>query len=268
MPTYTTFPPLTVLLRIVLTIVLACFPRRERSARLSLAHFCLPSPQSIYAQSLWHLAQILRNFLHSSTYIQTQLRPRFSFSGLEHIPAGHAPAILAGAHIGDWQLVLCAMRPYFPQSKLFAKYPAQPWVRRFLLRRQASLDIPVILYEEGIRAPLKALQSGLSLAFAFDTGKIGPRDRSVPITFLGQNVTANPAIALLARAAKVPILPILSLHDPSSGQHHCRVYPPIHYENDPCQTMQTLFTYLEDVLRQDPAQYLWLLDAWDLNPES
>jgi KDO2-lipid IV(A) lauroyltransferase len=105
---------------------------------------------------------------------------------------------------------------------------------------------------------VRVLRDGYPLWFASDQF-VRPDKRSVIVPFFGVPCFVHGAMLDLARLGNACVMPLLSLRRPDGG-YDVRIEPPL--ENFPSgdakADLTRLLALIEDHVRKDPAQYMWV----------
>jgi len=127
----------------------------------------------------------------------------------------------------------------------------QPWVQ------------PVS--KNNVRAMLKHLKQGGALFYLPDQ-RFRNADARVDATFFGRPAPSNPATSKLAKLAKAAVVPVFTRR--IGEQYHITFLPPLEHfpSDDPLADTERLHRLYEQEIRENPAQYLWVHNRWDLKP--
>jgi len=167
--------------------------------------------------------------------------------------------LLAMPHLGAWEMVnlYCSMR--YPLTTM---YRAPPMSQMGLLMRKARERFNARLVSAdntGLRALYKALERGEMVAILPDQVP-SARSGSVFAPFFGIPAATVSAMPRLAKLTEAQIVPVITRQLPGGRGYAVRFYPPWdHYPSgDLDADVARMNTFIEERIREMPAQYLWL----------
>jgi len=115
---------------------------------------------------------------------------------------------------------------------------------------------------------VRNLREGKILAM---TNDLRSKTQGLSVRFLGKEANIVPGMALFARQAKVPILPMVAFRE-GWAQHRCIVFDPIEPDlelskpDDWVRMTQLTLDIYEKEIRKRPEQYFWYNKRWVLEP--
>jgi Kdo2-lipid IVA lauroyltransferase/acyltransferase len=178
--------------------------------------------------------------------------------------SGGKPALIFGAHFGNWELPAIAGPAHGLNSTILYRGPNIPAIDRWITQTRSTLMGTLV--PTGIDAPIRladALRQGSHVGMLVDQ-YLG---RGVPVTFFGRPTRANPLLARLARHLGCPICGVHAVRLPG---HRFRIE--LTDEIQPARdadgnvniagTMQIITTVIEGWIREHPEQWLWLHRRW------
>ena len=92
-------------------------------------------------------------------------------------------ALLIGAHVGSWELLIHVLRQYFPNVTVVAKPMRNPWVERWLTGQRLGPGVALVPPTHALRRTLRVIQRGSAAAYLVDQY---PGHRGLPSIFLGR----------------------------------------------------------------------------------
>lgn len=127
-------------------------------------------------------------------------------------------------------------------------------------------DIVLIARHEGIKATLTAIKSGRPFYYLPDQDH--GRRNAIFAPFFGVPAATVSALPRLARLTDAQIVPAVTRQLPWGRGYAVRFYPP--WENYPSGDLDAdvarMNTFIEDRIREMPAQYLWLHRRFKTRP--
>lgn len=232
---------------------------RDRIVRGVYLHFCMMIMEILHTRRKIHL---------------TNWRKYVRLVGhepmLDRMLTG-GPVILLTGHYGNWEMAGYLFGLFgFPTSSV-ARTLDNPYLDRFLRTFREGTGQKLIPKSGGYDQILEVLQSGQALSMLADQDA---GQRGLFVDFFGRPASTHKAIALLAIEHKAPVAVGVA----------CRVGPGFRYEircaeiirpeefqgtsDDARLLTQRYTTALENLIRQDPTQYLWLHRRWKHQPQN
>ena len=192
----------------------------------------------------------------------TYLKRRFEHTGTEYIDPGE-PYLITSLHFGQWGMYPASLnQQYGIKSQVIASGRNRNinsssdhfWYRYGQLPQLMS-GYPVCYSTDSIYAQLDRLRSGRSLVMIADVRERGLRQRETEVDFLGEPFFLQRTVPLLARRARVRILPYLGHYDVASGRHRVRWFEPISTGRRDQETLQRIARLFEQGFSAHPEQY-------------
>ena len=234
-------------------------PQRDAIIRGVYRHFCM---------MLMEILHIPRK-LHPTTWRRT-----ITLVGheevLDRLITG-GPLIMLTGHFGNWEMAgyLFGVFGFPPHS--VARPLDNPYLDRFLRTFRERTGQRMIAKKGGYDEMLDVLRRGGVLSFLADQDA---GERGMFVDFFGRPASTHKAIALLAIEHKAPVV----------VGYARRVGPGFRYEvgctelidptewtgtpDDARLLTQRYTAALEDIIRRDPDQYLWLHRRWKHQPKA
>ena len=128
-------------------------------------------------------------------------------------------------------------------------------------------DIVLIARNEGLKSTLNAIKSGLPFYYLPDQDH--GRHNAVFVPFFGVTAATVSALPRLARLTDAQVVPVITRPLPWGRGYAVRFYPP--WDNYPSDDVEAdvarMNAFIEDRIREMPAQYLWLHRRFKTRPE-
>ncbi len=214
-------------------------------------------------------------WLHSRSWDEWTVRERVTIEGsdlfLEALGEGKG-AILVTGHLGNWELMLLALRIHTGQSLAAVMAETRNaqldhWLKR--MREQSGHTI--ISHKTALIGMVRHLRRGGLLAMLADQDST--RGRGVFVDFFGKPAYTPAGPAHLAHRMGVPIIPMTMLRrEDDPRRHHYRIHAPIHadpaadQESEIRRITQLYTKVLEEQIRKAPAQWVWIHERWRHSP--
>lgn len=174
------------------------------------------------------------------------------------------PALIFGAHLGNWELPAIAAARHGLDAAVLYRTPNNPAVARdILVLRAGSMGL---LIPAGIAAPIRmmeALDQGRHVGMLIDQrfGR-GPR-----VPFMGRFAASNPLLARLARRFDCPVHGARTIRLPG-GRFRMELTEAVHLPRDTAGRIDVdaatalLNRIVEGWVREHPGQWLWMHRRW------
>jgi len=187
----------------------------------------------------------------------------------EAIAEGHGVVVLTG-HVGTWEWLSAAFTLNDLPVTAIAK--PQPNIEFTYALDDLRKTIEVQIFSRGtseLIAAARALKAGKILGFLADQDG-GPGGALV--NFLGRPAATPMGPAVFARKFHSPVLPAFILRQPG-GKHKVVIGEIMRYE-DTGDSDKDLYDFtvrmtqiVEDIIRENPTQWLWFQKRWNTKPE-
>ena len=223
--------------------------------------------------SFVNLARNMLDILYMPNLNEKNLSQYIEIDHLERMRAalseGHGVVVLTG-HIGTWEWLSAAFSLNGMPVTAIAKLQPNQEYSRALDDLRATIHVEI--FNRGTSELLsagRALKKGKILGFLADQDA-GPGGAF--INFLGKTASTPMGPAVFARKFNSPVLPAFIIRQPN-GRHLVKIFEVMHFE-DTGDTDGDLFRFtekmtriLEQVVRENPTQWLWFQKRWNTPPE-
>lgn len=187
----------------------------------------------------------------------------------EHLKTGRG-AVAATPHMGSWELGGVASEVYGVPLFFIVGMQRNPLFNDFINELRGGAGDRALPRDDRmlLRKVIKNLRGGQVLAMAND---LRSRTKGISVQFLGKEANIVGGMALFARQAKVPVLPMIVYRE-GWTQHRCILFDPIEpdfdlsKEEDWQRITQTTMTRYDEEIRKRPEQYFWYNKRWVLDP--
>jgi KDO2-lipid IV(A) lauroyltransferase len=197
-----------------------------------------------------------------------------AWEGLEHLKQAHLKGkgvFVVSAHLGNWEIVALLQGWVGLPMAMVTRPLDNPLLERMLARGRRRSGNEIVHKRRAVRGILKALADGWCVALLIDQDFV-QSDR-VFVEFFGSPASAAPTLGLLALRTGAPIVPVVSelLAD---GTYRIRYLPAIEArasgdrEADVLGIMSRSTSLLEEEIRRNPGQWLWMHRRWKTRPRA
>jgi len=225
-------------------------------------------------QAFENIGQTIFEVFRLGTLGPERLLEWVKFEGIEHYEKALARGkgvLLLTAHLGNWELLALTL----PLAKEPGIVIARPLdfkpVDRYMEALRSSTGNQVFSKDGSIRSVLNALKKGNNVGVLLDQNTSHREGVFVP--FFGRRACTNRSIAFLALVTDCAVIPAYDNRLPS-GRHLISIWPELklHRSGDKTRDVEdntALFTRtIEQMIRKNPGQWLWMHDRWAQKPWS
>ena len=185
------------------------------------------------------------------------------FETLAALAAQGRPAILFAAHLGNWEVVPAALARLAKPLTIVYRPPNNPLVDKIIGDIRATYtDGMAPKGAAGARQMLKALDAGAHVFMVVDQ----KLNTGLEIPFFGRGAFTGPAVARMAMRFDCPVFPVRT-----QRLDGCRfkvtieapwTFPAKGSEDDVRAALVRINSRLEDWIRAQPGQWLWMHKRW------
>ena len=249
--------------------------QRERAVRQMMQGLSISEKEArkIVRTSFVNLAQNMLEILYMPKLNRENLHEYIEIEHLERLKdalaEGHGVVVLTG-HIGTWEWLSAAFSLSGLPVTAIAKTQPNAEYSRVLDDLRATIGAEI--FSRGtseLLAAGRALKNGKILGFLADQDA-GPGGAF--IEFLGKTAATPLGPAVFSRKFRAPVVPAFILRRPD-GKHTVRVYERMEYvdtgdtEKDLYDLTVRMTRLMEEVIRENPTQWLWFQKRWNTPPE-
>ena len=249
--------------------------QRERAVRQMMQGLSISEKEArkIVRASFVNLAQNMLEILYMPKLNRENLHEYIEIEHLERLrdalAEGHGVVLLTG-HIGTWEWLSAAFSLSGLPVTAIAKTQPNAEYSRVLDDLRATIGAEI--FSRGtseLLAAGRALKNGKILGFLADQDA-GPGGAF--IEFLGKTAATPLGPAVFSRKFRAPVVPAFILRRPD-GKHTVRVYERMEYvdtgdtEKDLYDLTVRMTRLMEEVIRENPTQWLWFQKRWNTPPE-
>jgi KDO2-lipid IV(A) lauroyltransferase len=257
------FPPLA---RFYVKILDLAVPRLRRTAGRNLQIANVPD-NGVVDGMFGSIARMLSSFAKFPSITRENVHDWIQYDGLENFTGALARGrgvLVATAHFGNWELsafthawmtgpMHIVVRPLdnLRLDALVEHYRAISG-NRIISKRDAARDI------------LRALKAGEAVGILIDQNTA--IEEGVFVDFFGTKACAGSAFAKLAHHSGAAVVPGYALWSEKDRRYVLRFDAEITMTGDVQQDTQRIHAHLEQVIRRNPDQYLWVHRRWKTRP--
>lgn len=223
--------------------------------------------------SFINLARNMLDILYMPNLNEQNLSKYIEIDHLERMQAalaeGHGVVVLTG-HIGTWEWLSASFTLNGLPVTAIAKLQPNAEYSRVLDDLRATIHVEI--FNRGtneLRAAGRALKDGKILGFLADQDA-GPGGAF--INFLGKIASTPMGPAVFSRRFNAPVVPAFIIRK-EDGRHLVKIGEVLHFEDtgdtdaDLLRFTEKMTKILEQVIRENPTQWLWFQKRWNTPPE-
>lgn len=174
------------------------------------------------------------------------------------------PVLIFSAHLGNWELPAVVAARLGHRGAILYRTPNNRFIAADIIARRTPIMGELI--PAGLAAPIRmaeALDRGTSVGMLVDQ-RFG---RGPVVPFFGQPAASNPFLARLARRFDVPVYGMRAIREPGP-RFRIELMGPVDLPRDAAGRVEVegatarLNRLIEDWIREDPGQWLWMHRRW------
>jgi KDO2-lipid IV(A) lauroyltransferase len=181
--------------------------------------------------------------------------------GREHYEQAKARGrgvLIITAHCGNWELASLSFSALVDPLSAVARRQSNPYMDRFIVRARERYHAEVIYKQGALKRVLSLLKEGRTTAMLIDQAVV-PAE-GVLADFLGAPAWTTKAPVALANRTGAALLPGF-MRDTGTG-HEMVFRPAVELSGDEAEDVRRLNACVEDTVRDNPAQWLWIHRRW------
>jgi KDO2-lipid IV(A) lauroyltransferase len=172
------------------------------------------------------------------------------------------------AHFGNFELLTMATGALGYKMTVIVKPIKTPAVNEVMTKLRNYEGLTFLDRDNAYRDCLKALRRNEFVGMIMDQNMT--RDSGVFVDFFGKPACTSPGLAYMSSQSKAPVLPVF-IHKKKDGSYVLKVQPPIDPPVDRTpevihKATQRYTKVLEDAIREDPKQWIWMHRRWKTTP--
>lgn len=192
--------------------------------------------------------------------------------GLKHFDSAYKKkkgVIAVTGHIGNFELLAAYFSLKGYKVSVIGRDLSNPGLNKLLVRNRESVGLENISSSEDVRKIIKALSSGRALGVLADQDST--RVKSVFVSFFGRAARTPIGPALLHLKLGSPLVPMVILRN-GDDKYKIVVKPELEFEptgdkNEDIRKLTQEYTeILEQIIRENPSQWVWMHRRWKSTP--
>jgi KDO2-lipid IV(A) lauroyltransferase len=191
-----------------------------------------------------------------------------SYEGLEHYQAAKQAGkgvLVATAHLGNWELSAYTHAWMTEPMHVMVRPLDNPLIDELVERRRALSGNQLIYKKDAARNVLKALKSNAAVGILIDQNA-NPAE-GVFVNFFSRQACANAAFVKFAYHSGAKVIPGFAFWEEAKKRYTLRFYPEIAMSGNAAEDTQRIHSFLEEVIRRYPDQWMWIHRRWKTRPD-
>ena len=234
--------------------LIAAFPEKSEAEREAII------------RTMWdNLGRTVAEYAHLDKFDLSGPNPRIQVNNLEEIEKIRGKgALIVSGHFANWEIMGIAASRYGLEGAIVYRPPNNPYVDRYIARARAHKGYAEqISKHQGTRRIFTLLRGGKAILLLADQ----KTNEGIAMPFFGRDAMTTPAPAALALKLKVPMI-FASNKRLGGARFAVTVYPPLDFtpSGDDDADMRAMTAAinlrLEEMVRADPGQWLWIHRRW------
>jgi len=189
------------------------------------------------------------------------------YEGFEHYAAAKKQGrgvLFATAHLGNWELSAFSHACMAEPMNIVVRPLDDPGIDRLVERYRQISGNRIIPKRDAARGILRALHNNEAVGILIDQNTTP--EEGVFIDFFGHKACAGAAFAKIAARTGAAVIPGFALWSAAEQKYVLRFYPPVPITGDVPADTQRVHSVLEQVIRENPDQWLWIHRRWKTRP--
>jgi KDO2-lipid IV(A) lauroyltransferase len=216
-------------------------------------------------RTMWdNLGRTVAEYAHLDKFDIDGVDPRIHVKNSDIITTltGQGVLVVSG-HFANWEIMPITGAEYGLEGAIVYRPPNNPYVDRYISRARAKKGYAEqISKHQGVKRIFTLLRGGKAILLLADQ----KTNEGIAVPFFGRDAMTTPVPAALALKLKVPV--IVAANKRLGGARFCvTVYPldftPTGDEDADTRALTAMINRkLEDIVRADPGQWLWIHRRW------
>ena len=253
--------------------------KRQRNSGLRNLGMTMPGlsaaeQEAILRSCFNNLGRLLVEFSHFPDLNASNISKFVVYDGFENFAEGvrrGKGVIFLTGHFGAWELSSFAHSIYGHPMKFVVREIDNRRVERLISAYRSRGGNAPVSRRNASRDILKALRNNETVGILMDQNTV--REEGVFADFFGIPAATTPAVATFALRTGAAVIPGFLIWDETLRKHRLRFDPPLELiqtgdrAQDIVENTRMFNTVLENYVRKNPDQWLWIHRRWKTRPE-
>jgi KDO2-lipid IV(A) lauroyltransferase len=239
----------------------------ETNLSFALPDFSAEQRRKIIDGTFRGVGRILLALARAPRITPANVNELISYEGLEHYQAAKQSGkgvLVATAHLGNWELSAYTHAFMTEPMHVMVRPLDNPLIDALVERRRALSGNHLIYKKDAARNVLKALRANEAVGILIDQNAAAAE--GVFVNFFGKQASANAAFVKFAYHSGAQVIPGFAFWAEEQQRYILRFYPRIPMSGDVTEDTQRIHSFLEQVIRQYPDQWMWIHRRWKTRP--
>lgn len=210
-------------------------------------------------------------FIARSFRTKKDIEKIVDYQGLQYLESAiqkNKGVIALTCHLGAFELIGQFLSFRYPTSAV-GKRMHNPKMNKLLMDFRSDYGARVIYSDEGLLKPLRVLQKGEVFIILIDQDI--PKGKGTFVDFYGKPAYTPIGAAWLALKSDAAVVP-MAVHRLPNERHLVTILPEVEVsrsgsnEQDIQENTQRFTNALEELIRQEPSQWVWMHKRWKTQP--
>lgn len=256
------------LARFYVDVLDLCVPKLRRVGMRNVAHIArLHEPERIVDGVFQSIARSLVIFARLRSLDAQNISSLIRYEGLEYFEQAKARGkgvLFATAHMGNWELSAYAHGLMTEPMNVVVRPLDNSRIDEFVETRRQLGGNRIISKKDAARQILRALKNNEAVGILIDQN--AALDEGAFIDFFGTPACAGTAFARLAAHTGAAVIPGFALWNDAEDSYVLKFYPIVEMSGDPLEDTRRVHAVIEQAIREQPEQWLWLHRRWKTRP--
>ena len=213
------------------------------------------------------IARLLAVFARFAMLDRENISNWIRYEGLHHYQEAKARGrgvLFATAHMGNWELSAFAHALLTEPMNIVVRPLDNTSIDALVESYRQLSGNRIISKREAARGIIRALHDNEAVGILIDQNTT-PAE-GVFIDFFGRKACAGTAFAKIAAHTGATVIPGFAVWSDIERKYVLHFYPPVPITGDPQEDTQRIHSVLEQAIRENPDQWLWIHRRWKTRP--
>jgi KDO2-lipid IV(A) lauroyltransferase len=257
--------------RLVFRLLSAALPRWHRAAARNLE---IVFPESTPAERrrmvqgcFASLARLVVSVARFPTMNRHNIHQWIRYEGFEHYEQAKRRGrgiLFATGHLGNWELSAFAHALMAEPMSIVVRPLDNPLLEALAERYRSGSGNRILARKDLLRPVVRALAANEAVGILVDQNTT--EDRGVFVQFFQRPACVDAGFARLAHRTGATVIPGFAVWSDEEAKFILRFFPPVAITGDELLDTQAVQEALEQAIRANPDQWLWIHRRWKTRP--
>jgi KDO2-lipid IV(A) lauroyltransferase len=219
------------------------------------------SPEATVRENFRNMGRYMAEITKVYYGLGDSLVRNIKVEGIEHYRTAKERGrgvMLVGGHCANWELLVLGISSKVGRVYGVARKQSNPYIDRFIVHARQRYGSSIIYKQGVLRKFISVLKEGGTVGVFMDQAVLP--DEGVIIDFLGAPAWTTRLPAAVAKRTGAAVVPCF-LRWTGKG-YEIKISPAVELGGDDAEDTKKLSAYIEDFIRQNPLQWLWIHRRW------